>query len=294
MGAINLPYQIENGDGLDADKVMADLQAIITQANGLLEADNNVQVLAPPNSNVGNANSEGASAYLSRADHQHVIQGVENVTTLPVTGNFLGRLVYVTSGVNIGKLLVCTDAGANTFAPFGGVVGTAEVPIHAIEHKDGGHDPLADNTITDHMHAAKGTIFAASMAADVSPLSGTGWTNLGTDLAVTTTGIQTLGIAIQVMFQTSGGGGNPNAALRLVDVTAGSTTIWMSSVTECDAAVQTPMGGFFYYTVPAGGARTLRLQGGASTNVSGGVIARKPVGFNTETVLGPNIQAVIL
>ena len=86
MGAINLPYNIQNGDGLDADKVMANYQSIITQTNGLLEADNNVQVLAPPNSNVGNSNSEGTSAFLSRADHQHVIQGVENVTTLPVTG----------------------------------------------------------------------------------------------------------------------------------------------------------------------------------------------------------------
>ena len=62
----------------------------------------------------------------------------------------------MTSGVNIGKMLVCTDAGANTFLPFAGSVAATEVPVHGAQHADGAHDPLPDNIITDHMHAAKG------------------------------------------------------------------------------------------------------------------------------------------
>lgn len=291
MGAINLPYNIQNGDALDADKVMGDLQAIITQANGLLEADNNIQVLAPPNSNVGNANSEGTSAFLSRADHQHVIQGVENVTTLPTTGNFLGRLVYVTSGINIGKLMTCTDAGANTFVAIGGAVATSDVPVHAVEHKNGGHDPLADNTITDQMLAGKTNIFSATLGADVNNISGTGWTNIVDLTTVTTTGLQTLGISMSIRF-TNSTGTSRNAAYRLVDVTNANTTVWMSEVIQVtNGAVQTECKGFFYYTVPATGARTLRIQAGASAASAVNVLA--PVAFNTNAVLGPTIQAVI-
>lgn len=276
--------------------MMADFQAIITQANGLLEADNNVQVLAPPNSNVGNSNSEGVSAFLSRADHQHVVQGVENVTTLPTTGNFLGRLVYVTSGVNIGKLMACTNVGANTFVTWGGSVASTEVAVHAAEHKDGGHDPLADNTITDHMKASR-TTYLATIAADVTTISTSTYTTI-VDLPVTTNGVQTLHVIVSARAVNTNVSNKPSFAFRVQDTTAGGTpTIWRSQAHQLGVSTGGSDSAYlcysFFYTVPATGARTLRLQAGCT--IAAVDIKANAAGFNGDTTnVIPTLQAVVV
>jgi len=289
MGAVNLPDNIQDGEDLLAGPVMANFQAITQTVNGSLEANANVST-ASAVTQPGSTNAEGVAASIARSDHKHLIQGFENLAADPTTGNFKGR-VYWNTVTN--ELRYCEDAtGSGTF---GSLTPTAtELVIHAAQHKDGGHDPLADNTLTDHMFAAKGTIFSVTLGADSASFSGTGWTTIIDLTTITTTGQQTLGIAVQGFLQASGGSGNPNAALRLVDVTASNTTIWMSPIQECDAGIQNWVSGYFYYTTPAGGARTIRLQGGATSNVSGGVIMKQPAGFNTNSVVGPTMQAVIL
>lgn len=289
MGAINLPFNIVNDDPLDASQVMADLQAITQVANGGLEANTNVST-ASAVTQPGSANSEGVAATIARSDHLHINQGFENLASDPTTGNFKGR-VYWNTATN--ELRYCTDAtGSGTFGSF--TPTAAELVIHAAQHKDGGHDPLADNTITDHMLAAKTNIFSATLGADHASISATNWSNIIDLTTVTTTGQQTLGIAMSLRFQTSGGGGSPNAQYRLVDLTASNTTVWTSQSVECDAGVQTECIGFVYYTVPAAGPRSFRIQAAATTNVSGGVSVLKHTFVSSETVAGPTIQVVVL
>lgn len=287
MGSVNLPANIQNGDPLDAGAVMSDFQAITQVVNGSLEADSNVETAAAV-TQPGNANSEGVAATLARSDHKHILQGFENLAADPTTGNFNGRTYWNTA---TSEVRYCTDAtGSGTY---GTLSPTAiELIIHAAQHKDGGHDPLADNTLTDHMFAAKGTIFAATLGSDHLNISGSSFSTILDLTTVTTTGQQTLGISMSIRFQTQGGGGTPNAAYILTDVTASNTKIWQSEIVECDAGVQTECKGFFYYTTPATGARTLRLSAGASTSNTVNVLA--PTAFNSSGVTGPTIQAVIL
>lgn len=261
MTAINLPYNIQNGGPLDADQVMANLNAITTIANGLLEADTNILVNAPPNSNIGSVNDEGTSAYLSRADHAHIIQGVEQVAALPTSGNFLGRLVYGTAGTIINKLLMCTDAGVPTFTVFGNPAG-ADVAIHATEHKDGGHDPLPDGILTDHMKAAR-VIQSVAQGGTSADFSTSTWTNLIDLTTVATTGIQTLLIFVQGRIKNSNASAN-NWRLRIQDITAASAVIWETGLTDLGTGNAQDICFMFPYTVPAGGTRTLRLQGAAN------------------------------
>jgi hypothetical protein len=78
-----------------------------------------------------------------------------------------------------------------------------------------------------------------------------------------------------------------------VDVTNSNATIYRGDVMEISAnAVQTQVDAFFYYSTPATGARTLRVQAGASA--ASAIDVKAAAGFNTETALPPTIQAVIL
>ncbi len=288
MGAAALPFNINNGDPLDATQVMANDQAITQVVNGGLEANTNVSTDTAV-TQTGAANGEGTAATLARSDHRHLIQGFENLAADPTTGNFKGRVYWNTVTTT---LRYCSDAtGVGTFLDL--TPTATSLVVHAAQHKDGGHDPLADNTITEHMFAAKGTIFSSTLTADTANFSGTGWTSFGnsSDLSVTTTGAQTLGITISLTLQ-NGSGSNRNAQFRVQDVTASSATIYKSVVVEADIGVQTQLSGMFFYTTPATGARTLRLQGTCSA--AGAVLAQASTSVNTETLKTPTIQAVIL
>lgn len=287
MGAINLPANIQNDDPLDAGEVMADFQAITQVVNGSLEADSNVSTAAAA-TQPGSANSEGVAATLSRSDHLHLMQGFENLAFDPTTGNFKGRVYWSTAS---SALRYCTDAtGTGTYAPL--TPTAAELVVHAAQHKDGGHDPLADNTLTDHMFAAKGSIFQATLGADHTNINDSGWSNIIDLTTVITTGVQTLGIYVSMRFTNSDSGGH-NTGWRVVDVTNSNTTIGASEIIEVTHPnIQTGINGFFYYTTPAAGPRTLRVQ--ASTTGHNTVDAKTPTGLQGETVFPPTIQAVIL
>ena len=285
MGAINLPSNIQDGDDLEAADVMANFQSITQTANGNLQASSNIQT-ATAVTQPGNANGEGVAATLARSDHKHIIQSFENLAADPTTGNFAGRVYWNT---NTSTFRYCTNpAGSGTFATF--TPGAADLVVHAAQHKDGGHDPIADNTITEHMFAKKGNIFSQTLGSDHANISSSTFSTIVDLTTVTTTGQQTLGVAVQLVFQTNGTTGN--AAFKVIDVTASNTTIYMSNVIQIQSGnIQTHASGFFFYTTPAGGARTLRVSAGAAqSNMS--VLA--PTGFNSETVKGPTISAVIL
>ena len=284
MGAINLPVNIQDGDDLEAADVMSNFQSITQAANGNLQANSNVQT-ATAVTQPGNANGEGVAATLARSDHKHIIQSFENLAADPTTGNFTGRVYWNT---NTNEFRYCTNAaGSGTFGTF--TPSATELVVHAAQHKDGGHDPIADNTLTDHMFAAKANIFTATLGSDHASISSSAWSTILDLTTVTTTGQQTLGIYVNLLAQATAGTGN--AFFRVVDVTASNTTIFSSNSVECDSGIQTQLDGFFYYSTPAGGARTLRIQAGASNNT---IDIKQPSGHHGDTFIGPTIQAAIL
>lgn len=63
----------------------------------------------------GNANAQGSSSSLARADHTHMIQGVERRTDDPSSGHFVGRLYFNTA---TGRLMLCVDDSPATYQAF--------------------------------------------------------------------------------------------------------------------------------------------------------------------------------
>lgn len=289
MGAINLPHIIANGDPLDADQVMADLQAITTVANGGLQANSNVAAAAAV-SQIGAANAEGVAATLARSDHTHILQGVESGTADPTTGNFIGRLYFRTDLIKL-KMCIATG-GSGTWAVIANMA-AADVPIHAAEHLTGGHDPLPNNIITAGMHASQ-AIFSATMSASVTSISTTSYTTL-VDLAVTTTGIQTILVLVHVKSTNVHATNKPQVGIRVVDQTAGGTpTIFRSSPWGLAAAGSLDslsMSFMFAYTTPAGGARTLRLAAGSDVL---DVTMVKSTTFNSDAFVPAHLTAVVI
>lgn len=298
MPTINLPFNIQDGDDDDAGPVMGNFEAIVSPLNGSLEVGPNVLSAAPPSPITGKSSLPGVSTAALRSDAQWILQGVENLPDVPSSGNFLGRLVYLTAGTQIGKLMMCTStAGVGTFVGVGNPA-AADLVVHGAQHKDGGHDPLPDNTISDHMFAAKGTIFSATLGSDHASISGSGWSNIVDLTTVTTSGLQTLGVYVSLVMSNTTGTSR-NAAIRVQDLSGvvgppvATSTIYRSDAVEISANfVQTQVNAFFYYTTPATGLRTLRVQAGCTT--ASAVDVKAPGAFNTEAALPPSIQAVIL
>jgi hypothetical protein len=238
---------------------------------------------------MGNTSSPGTSVSALRSDAQFTVQGMENSGSDPASGNFVGREYFNT--VTLAKRLCIATAGSGTWVSAGNVA-AADLVVHAAQHKDGGHDPLADNTLTDHMFAAKTNIFSASLASDSGNFSGTTWTNIQDLTTVATTTAQTLCVSVSLCLTSADSTGR-NAQFRVLDVTASNTTIYKSVVVQVDHTTQTPLTGVFFYTTPiAGGTRTFRVQGTCS--VAGQVKAVGDQSVNTEAVNTPTIQAVIL
>ena len=109
-------------------------------------------------------------------------------------------------------------------------------------------------------------------------------------LSVTTTGIQSLAIYVTLRVRTTN---TCNFSFRVQDTTAANVTIYASDAMQItQTAIQTQISGFFFYTVPATGARTLRVQAGCTQAGACDVLAAVPV--NGEAYNTPMIQAVIL
>lgn len=289
MGAINLPYIIANGDALDADKVMADLQAITGIANGSLQANSNVSTAAAV-SQIGAANAEGVAATLARSDHTHILQGVESGTADPTTSNFIGRLFFRTDLLKL-KMCIAT-AGSGTWVVIANYA-AADVPIHGAEHAAGGHDPLANNSIATAMRDDQ-TVQSATLSGDVTGISTSAYTTIQ-DLTLTTTGVQTAIISVALCVANTHASNIPQVSARVTDQTAGGTPTISRS-----PAVKLPVSGgagrkmiawTFFYTVPATGARTLRVAAGCDVAA---VDVLRQASFNADTFVPVTIQAVIL
>ena len=111
MGTITLPHRPAGSDTRQIAQILADFDAILAQANGNLQASTNVAV-ATAVTNDGNANAAGSSSSLARADHTHMIQGVERRTGDPSSGHFVGRLYFNTTTE---KIRVCLDAATPVY-----------------------------------------------------------------------------------------------------------------------------------------------------------------------------------
>jgi hypothetical protein len=276
-------------DDLDPAVVDANFSAILSELNGNLQAITNIQI-ASAVAITGNQNLAGTSASLAASDHQHIVRGVENLTTNPTSGNFAGRIWYDTTTKQWKGI---SDLSGPTIKVLGNESAT-DLVQHASQHVDGAADQLADTSIAERSMKAR-TIAAATLAANVGPFTPATWTTI-VDLSVTTTGIQTLAVDVNVYIQNSEAQ-NRQVGLRVVDVTASNTTIWRSSGVQQMGATgsgsdQMALTAGFKYTVPATGARTLRVQafGPSGTNLS----AVKSANIGGDLLVPPTIMAVII
>jgi len=279
---------IQPGDDLDPSIPDANWAAILAEMNGNLQALVNVKV-ASAGSITGKQNAAGGSDALAAADHAHIVQGVENLPSDPTSGNFNGRLWWDTT---TSQWKGITDTSGPTVKVLGNLA-ASDLVHHAANHVDGGIDQLADTSIAERSMKAK-TVYSASQASDVGPLTASAWTTI-VDLSVTTTGAQTLWVMIRGRADNSSGSNKPTTWLRLVDVTASNLTVYRSDGQRLDvngSIDRVDLQYSFPYTTPSGGARTLRLQ--ATTGTSSSITITKPTTVSSDAVVPPNIMAVIL
>jgi hypothetical protein len=121
VGQITIPNRPAGSATRVIAAILADFDAILAQANGNLQADVNVAVAAAAAQD-GNANAEGVSSSLARADHKHLIQGVERRAANPASDHFVGRVYFNTTS---NRLIVCTDATTPVYVPVPGIVSAA-------------------------------------------------------------------------------------------------------------------------------------------------------------------------
>jgi hypothetical protein len=115
LGLISLPYNPQPSDPEDITEIMANFGAVLAQVNGNLESSSNVKVGVAALPLAGSASAEGSSASLARADHMHLVQGVEVRSSQPSSGHFAGRVYYDTTDA---RLKVCYNAGSGLYASF--------------------------------------------------------------------------------------------------------------------------------------------------------------------------------
>ena len=196
MGAVALPYNPQPGEPEDITQIMANLNAILAQVNGNLESAVNVRVAAA-GPLTGEANTEGGSASLARADHAHIVRGVEQLAAEPTTGHFVGRKYFNTSS---GKAFICTAVSPATYVPYANIAAD-DLVTHAARHASGGADALPNGAVSNAMlgRTFVETVLAANVALVdsaftdivsvtftcagsqvVSLVGAAGWTNSGT------------------------------------------------------------------------------------------------------------------
>lgn len=106
MGDVVIPNRPGGSDPRSIAAILANFDAILAQLNGNVEAEANAKVAAAVTLD-GNANAEGSSSSLARADHGHLIQGVERRAADPTAAHFVGRLYFNTTSE---RLRQCVDA----------------------------------------------------------------------------------------------------------------------------------------------------------------------------------------
>ena len=275
---------INTGDSLDPAVVDANFNSILNELNGNLIAITNIQIGAP-GSMTGKDSLAGSGPNMAAADHTHIVQGVENLSTTPTAGNFEGRVWYDTS-THQHKMI--SDLSGPTVKVMSNPAAT-DLVAHAAQHADGAADQLSDTSIAERSMKSR-TIATATMASNVGPLTVSTWTTI-IDCSVTTTGVQTLSVTASGYFVNASGVNSPSCYLRVLDHTNSDATIFLSPATKIGPNLEDYLRYTFYYTVPSGGARTLRLQ--AATGATG-ITVTKPGTIFTDTTIQPNIEAVIL
>lgn len=152
------------------------------------------------------------------------------------------------------------------------------------------------NSIGDSKMKVK-TIWSAILGANTGLLAvSPTWTTV-IDLAVTTTGVQTLAVCVNARFRNEHATNKPNLCLRVIDVTAASATIYKDPGgdqfgTAGGGADAKNMIRAFRYNTPSGGARTLRLQ--ASADFGGSMRGTANVTFAGDAFASPTIEACII
>jgi len=282
---VSLSYLFQPLTTIDSSQVVADFLNLVRAVNGNLDADN---VMTGSSKPIGSRNFPGTGATLSRADHEHAVQGVEQLSADPTDGLKIGREYFNT--VTLQKRMCIGTAGTGTWITTANLEAT-DVAIHALQHKDGGHDPLGDNTIIDRMKAA-GAVVSQGIPSDVAIPSGT-WTTV-VDLAVTTKNVQLVLVFMRAYFVNSSGANQPVMRLRLLDHTNGDTTIFRSEGTRIGQSTDTNQADVQYmipYLSPGDGSHTLRMQADASGT---GVTVTRPTSADGDNTKDPELKAVIL
>lgn len=212
MTTIPEPFALTPGQTADANQLEADLAAIRTICNGSLEMGVNVQA-GTPSALDGSSLLAGSSLLGARADHQHIVRGVEQLTADPTGTQTPGRLYYNTT-TNQFRLCI---AATPTWITIGNMA-ASDLPTHASRHATGGADPLSNNSISEPMFAAR-TITTGLPSADVT-LSANAWTDIITGVSPTITATQAATIYVNAGFNNSSGSNTPKVAFRVLDQNA--------------------------------------------------------------------------
>jgi hypothetical protein len=232
---------------------MADFAAIQAVVNGNLEMGVNM-TLGAPASLTGNDQLAGTSNGAAAADHTHLVRGFEQLSADPTSGNFEGRM-YLRSGDD--ALRECTDAsGSGTFITIGNLT-AADLPNHAANHKTGGVDALASNTVDNTMMAR--TLTSGVPAGDVSPASQNAWTDVITGVTPTITGTQIATIIVSASWASTSVSGAGLVAFRVMN---GGTLIAQTGQmqTSVSGGANDQQFGSFVWTASFSASPTLKLQ----------------------------------
>lgn len=286
MGVIFLPYNIQNGNALDASQVMANLTELLAAINGGLDADNIVIASPVAQDSVGGL-SAGSSSSLALADHKHIIRAFEQLPGDPTTGNFVSREYYDTTN-NRKRLCIAVDGtGVGTWVTSGNGV-SADVPNHAARHATGGPDALTVGSVDQTMLYR--TVVAGTPTADTGLGSGA-WQDVITGVSPPISGTQQLITCyMQIGSTNSHVSNNPTVAWRLVDQSA---NVIFQSKSEKMAASGNPGAGIthtFVVAFTATATPTLKLQG--FTDI-GTVTAQKTASFGSSSYAATQLLCVV-
>lgn len=285
MTSIPEPFAIINGQRADGDQLEADLAIIRTICNGQLELGVNVQAGSTGSALTGNSSVGGSSGFGSRADHQHIIRGVERLTSDPTSGNDVGRMYYDTTN---NRLRMCINAaGAGTWVT-GPNLAASDLPIHSSRHATGGADPLPSNAVGETMFAAR-TIFEGVPSADVVTTAN-GWNDVVTGLAVTVTNTQVAWLVVNIGIVNLNGSNSPVVTSRVLD--ASNNVLFQSSGHQMSTqgANNDQQSINAVMPVALSASPTLRLQ--VNANLAG-VTVRKSQTSNGSTFAVTKLQAVV-
>lgn len=147
MTRMNIPFRPASGDDEIVEQLIQDFDHVQDIANGQLQANTNFKVTAPPSPLDGDANAEGISDSGARADHTHVIRGMERLAAAPTGSHKLGRVFYDTT---TDQYKVCTDDVVGTYEAFTNQA-AADVAVHGSRHGVGGGDELPDGGVVADM-----------------------------------------------------------------------------------------------------------------------------------------------